>query len=340
MKKSALLLAPALAYLLYKLNPGGNTSPIEGENSISEFKKININNTSLAVMIRGLNRNNPILLCVSGGPSGTDIPFIRKYDKELEKYFTVIHYDQRGAGKSFYYTHDYSNLSAKDHVDDLIELSKYLLEYLNQDKLFILGHSYGTYLASLAIDKRPDLYKAYIGIGQMSDTKKAEYYSLLNCLDEAKKNNNEFDYKYLYSIKDKVEKGEMLTPRSFVRKYKFASRNNNINDFEMMKDIIMGPEYNILDGIRFYSGAISNSYNLATEAIKYPLSDLIKEVKIPTYILMGKYDGMTNTKAAKEYFDNLKGDIHKEFIIFENSAHSPHIEENEKFIKFMKERLL
>ena len=335
MKKKTLLLLPVLGYLAYRFNANNSTTKIEGDNAISEMKEVEVNGAKLAVMIRGRDKNNPVLLCVTGGPCGTDIPLLKKYEKDLEEKFTVVHYDQRGAGKSFYFDQDYKDLTYQQHVDDLITLTEYLKDYLDKDQVYLLGHSYGTYLGSLAADQRPDLYKAYIGIGQMSDTAHAEYYSLLACIEAAKEKGNDKDVKYLESIREKVENGEMMTPRKYVRKYKFAEREDHGEMKDLFKNVIFGPEYNILDGIKFYYSAMRNSMALAMQSVKDPLPSKIKENKVPTYFILGKYDGMTNTKAAREFFDSLGGNVEREFIVFENSAHSPQIEENEKFVKWM-----
>ena len=338
--RKELLVASAIAYLLYRLNAKTSTKKIKGENAVSELRMIPINGTELAVMIRGADRNNPVLLCVTGGPAGSEIPLIRKYETELEKHFTIVHYDQRGAGKSFSFKEDYKDINYHQHVDDLIALTEYVREYLNKDKVYIMGHSYGTYLGSLAADEKPEYYEAYIGIGQMADTAKAEYYSLESCIEAAKEKNNIRDVKYLESIRENVRNGEMYTPRAFVHKYKFAEREDHHEMSDLMKNILFGPEYNLMDGIKMFYAAGKYAMPLAMQAVKEPLTDVIKENKIPSYYLLGKYDGMTHTAAAKEYFDSLGGDVEKEFIVFENSAHSPQIEENEKFVDWMCNHLL
>ena len=338
--KKGILLLPAAAYLLYRLNAKTSTPKIEGDNAISELRMIPVNGTELAVMIRGTDRNNPVLLCVTGGPAGTEIPLIGKYEKELEKHFTIVHYDQRGAGKSFSFKENYKDLTYHQHVEDLLALTEYLKEYLNKDKVYIIGHSYGTYLGSLAANEKPEYYKAYIGVGQMSDLKKAEYYSLENCIAAAKEKGAEKDVKYLESIREKVQKGEMLTPRKYVRKYGFAEHRESHAGRTMLKNLLFGPEYNIKDFAKMAYAAIRYAMPLAMQSLKDPLPDAVAEAKIPTYFLLGKYDGMTSTKAAKEYFDALGGDAEKKFFVFNNSAHSPQIEENEAFVKWMCDVLL
>ena len=92
------------------------TPTIDAEDSISELETMQINGAELAVMIRGHQKSNPIVLVVHGGPCCSEIPYIRKYQKELEKEFIMVHYDQRGSGKSYHFFEDYSDLSTTLHV--------------------------------------------------------------------------------------------------------------------------------------------------------------------------------------------------------------------------------
>lgn len=104
------------------------TPSINEENSISELKKVEINDTELEIMIRGVNKENPVVIFVHGGPCCSEIPYVRKYQKDLEENFTIVHYDQRGSGKSYDFTEDYSNVTASTHVNDLNTVTQYILE--------------------------------------------------------------------------------------------------------------------------------------------------------------------------------------------------------------------
>ncbi|MBQ9424722.1 MAG: alpha/beta hydrolase [Erysipelotrichaceae bacterium] len=333
--KKTLFVAPAVAYLLYRLNAKTSTKKNEGENAISELKMVPVNDTELAVMIAGTDKDNPVLLCVTGGPAGSEIPFIRRHEKELEKHFTIVHYDQRGAGKSYSFKEDYKDINYHQHVADLIALTEYVREYLNKDKVYLMGHSYGTYLGTLAANEKPEYYKAYIGVGQMSDMAKAESYTLEDCIRDAKEKGNEKDVKLLESLREKVKNGETIAPRKYVRKYGYAEHEEQHEMRYVISKLLTGPEYNLMDGFKFFYAMFRYSMPLALQSLRDPLPSLVSEVKIPTYFVLGKYDGQTNTRAAKEYFDSLTGDAKKEFVIFENSAHSPQIEESEKFADWM-----
>lgn len=286
-------------------------------------------------MIRGRDRNNPVLIFVHGGPCCSEIPYVRKYQKNLENDFTIVHYDQRGSGKSYEFGEDYSTVTIAAHVDDLIALTEYIKEYLGKEQVVLVGHSYGTYISIMAAAERPDLYQAYIGIGQMANTAESELSSLEKCIAVAESVGENEDVEYLKGLESSILKGESITPRKYVRKYGFAARKIDDNA-DYLKAFLFGTEYNLLDAIRFYTASIKYQDTLIQEALSNPITDIVTETSIPVYFVMGKYDGMTSPESAESYLYSLQGDEIKEFILFDESAHYPQFEEEEAFYQWMK----
>ena len=315
------------------------TPKVKGENSICEFRKVEINGEKLQIMIRGCDRNNPILLFVHGGPCCSEIPYVGKYQKEWEEKFTIVHYDQRGSGKSFEFFKDYSDVTVNTHVDDLTALTEYLLEYLGQEKVILLGHSYGTYIGLQAASQEPEIYQAYVGIGQMSDPIESELDSLERCIFAAEAKGNVKDIARLKELKESIEGGEMITPRQYVRKYGFAARGIDDN-LDYAEGFLLRPEYNLLDMVRFYTASIKHQDALIMEAIEKPLPDIVTEAALPIYFLMGKYDGMTSPEAAENYLNHLECQKGKKLVIFENSAHYPQFEERDAFLDWLCEEFI
>ncbi|MCF7755001.1 alpha/beta hydrolase [Paenibacillus xylanexedens] len=311
------------------------TPKIKGENSISMLEQVEINGTGHEVMIRGVDRTNPILIFVHGGPGCSEIPYVRKYQKELEQHFTVVHYDQRGSGKSYHFFEDYSNLTTDVLVDDLLALRDYVSKELGQEKVILIGHSFGTYIGMKAAAKAPTQFHAYIGIGQMANTLQSELESLEYTYEQAKQAGNEEDVKKLELIRSSIEQGKELTPRMLLQKYGGAARLINENR-DYISGFLFNPEYNGLDMIRFYSGMFSSQDILLKEAFDQNLPDIVDHLEIPTYFVTGKYDYMTTANAARDYFDVLDAPI-KDFIVFNESAHYPQFEEKEKFVKWLNE---
>lgn len=305
------------------------TSNIKGDNRISVLEQVKINGTKQQIMIRGRDQNNPVIIYVHGGPSVSEIPYA-KYENLLEKDFTVVNYDQRGSGKSYHFNEDYSNLTADVLVDDLLDLTDYISKRFDKEKVILIGHSYGTYLGTMAAYKAPEKYEAYIGTGQVSNMQESEIDNLNYTISEAKKAGNTEDVKYLEGITEKIHAGESAAPRGYVGKYGGATRLINMSD----GDILLSREYNLLDFIRYNNGVAKTQAQLVKEVFDKPLPKIVTKLELPFYFVMGKYDAMTSSNAAKNYFDVIEGD-QKEFISFEESAHYPQFEEKEKFYKWM-----
>jgi pimeloyl-ACP methyl ester carboxylesterase len=309
------------------------TPKIDGENSISVLEQVEINGIGHELMIRGQDKNNPVVIFVHGGPGVPEIPYVTKYQDLLEKNFTIVRYDQRASGKSYHFGEDYSNLSTDLLVKDLLALTDYISTRFNQKKVILVGHSFGTYIGIQAAQQAPEKYEAYIGIGQMSNTIESELDSLKFTIDQAKLSGNTTDVDYLLGLTEKVQSGDMVTPRQYVRKYGGAARLIDDNA-DMDKGLLFGPEYNLLDRIRYYRSVSYAQEILIGEAFKKPLPTIVTKLDLPVYFIMGQYDYMTSMKSAKTYFDQIDADK-KEFITYDQSAHYPQFEEEEKFSNWM-----
>ncbi|QPQ33028.1 alpha/beta fold hydrolase [Lysinibacillus sp. JNUCC 51] len=309
------------------------TSHIKGNNSVSALEQVKINGSNHEVMIRGKDKDNPVIIFVHGGPGCSEIPYASKYQNLLENNFTVVNYDQRASGKSYHFFEDYSNLSSDLLVDDLLALTDYISDRLDKEKVILIGHSYGTYIATQAAYKAPEKFEAYVGIGQMSDQVGSEIDGLNYVIQQAEYDGNEEDVLYLQGLTEQVENGETFIPRSYIAKYGGASRLIDNPDGDSI-GMLFSREYNLLDVIRYNYGISSSQKALLTEVIKKPLPTKVKKLELPCYFVMGKYDYQTSSNQARKYFDIIEADK-KEFIAFEQSAHYPQFEEKEKFYEWM-----
>ncbi|URN93310.1 MAG: alpha/beta hydrolase [Candidatus Pristimantibacillus lignocellulolyticus] len=309
------------------------TPRIAGDNSISTLEQVEINGTNHEVMIRGVDRRNPVVIFVHGGPGCSEIPYVRKYQDILEKNYTIVHYDQRGSGKSYHFFEDYSDLSTDLLVDDLLALTDYVQKELDQEKVLLIGHSFGTYIGMKSVAKAPDKFVAYIGIGQVADHVKSELDSLNYSVEQAKLSGNLKDVAQLEQLRSSIEQGDKLTPRNIVRKYGGAARLIDDNR-DYYTGFIFNPEYNLLDVIRYLRGVSLSQEILIKEESQNNITTIVDSVEIPIYFVMGQYDYMTSVNAAREYYDMLEAPK-KEFIIFKKSAHYPQFEEEELFAEWL-----
>ncbi|MEQ6355614.1 alpha/beta hydrolase [Lysinibacillus sp. M3] len=309
------------------------TAHIKGNNSVSALEQVEINGSKHEVMIRGKDQDNPVIIFIHGGPGCSEIPYASKYQNLLENDFTVVNYDQRASGKSYHFFEDYSNLSSDLLVDDLLALTDYISDRLGKEKVILIGHSYGTYIATQAASKAPEKFTAYVGIGQMSDQAGSEIDGLNYVIQQAENAGNKDDVLYLQGLTEQVENGEMFIPRKYIAKYGGATRLIDNPDGNIIS-MLFSREYNLLDVIRYNYGLSYSQKTLLGEVMKNPLPTKVKKLELPCYFVMGKYDYQTSSNAAKKYFDMIEADK-KEFISFEQSAHYPQFEEKEKFYEWL-----
>ena len=104
------------------------------------------------------------------------------------------------------------------------------------------------------------------------------------------------------------------------------------------KALLFNSEYNGLDVIRYLRGIHVTQEALLNEGSKHTISEIVDQVDVPIFFVMGKFDYMTSVNAAKTYYDSMKAPM-KEFIVFEESAHYPQFEEKEKFARWLNQTL-
>jgi pimeloyl-ACP methyl ester carboxylesterase len=169
----AALAGLAAAGVVFYLGVWASTPPItdadgnEVPGSIAVLEKVTLGGLEQWILIRGTNAANPVLLWLHGGPGAAQMPLAHHIDGHLEERFVVVHWDQRGAGKSNHRGFDERTMRVERYVDDARELVEHLRRRLGQDKLVLLGHSSGTQLGIELAHAHPEYFHAYIGVSQV-----------------------------------------------------------------------------------------------------------------------------------------------------------------------------
>src|SRR5690606_17589118 len=181
----------------------GDLARIVAPDGVQETFKLRIGGIEQWVYARGQARSNPVILFVHGGPASPMSAAMWMFQRPLEEYFTVVHWDQRGAGRTYLETEPDSirdTLHIERYVDDTIELAQRVRERYEAGKLVLVGHSWGTGVGLKAALKRPELFHAYVGIGQVINTRDNERLSFQYGLAQAKKHGNAEAIRELESI--------------------------------------------------------------------------------------------------------------------------------------------
>src|SRR5450432_961 len=180
-----------------------NLNRIVAPHGVQESYKLRIGGIDQWIYVRGQDATNPIILFIHGGPASPVSPTMWEFQRPMEEYFTMVNWDQRGAGKTFHAASPdsiSSTIHIPQYVNDAIEVAEAIKQKYHASKLILMGHSWGTVIGMKAALARPDLFYAYVGIGQVIKTRTNEKVSFEYGLDEAKKAKNAEAVKELESI--------------------------------------------------------------------------------------------------------------------------------------------
>lgn len=325
-------------------------------NSIISLEKIKLGDINQWISIRGKSTTNPILLYLHGGPGTPVMPLLRHFQAPLEEHFIVVQWEQRGAGKSFSWKTPKETMTIEQFISDLHELIEILRKRFNKEKIFLMGHSWGSVFGTVTVQRHPKLFCAYIGVGQASNTIETEKIMYQFALDKARELNNKKAIKKLGKIgppfdglqppyKNFYKGGYQAKMGVYGLVLKFGGIIYKARDYNTFLRLLLKylplfkPEYNLFDLFRIIQGNIFSTKIMMKELLKVNLFEQVPELKVPVYILMGRHDYNWSAELAKKYFDTLKAPK-KEFIWFEKSAHAPNGEEPEKFNKVLIEKVL
>ncbi len=320
-----------------------STKKIKTPNGISEIQYMDINGAQQYVLIRGNDQSNPVLLFLHGGPGASATALLRKFNSELEEHFTVVYWDQRGAGKSYNKDISKDEIKVKQYIEDAEFLVNYLKNRFATDKIFLIGHSWGARLGMYLVQKHPENFSAYVGVGQELAAYEGELQSYQFTLQRAQKTNN------LKAIKELEEIG---APQSgdFTQMYSNGfwglvkqkdwllklggERYGKTNYTDWIFSIWFSREYGFLDLIKYGKGSGFSAGNAIYDPDfnNFNFFEQIPEVQIPVFFISGVHDYNTPWPLVEKYYQALRAP-HKEFIKFDYSGHSPVFEEPERFNK-------
>lgn len=348
-----LILSFLLLTYLFILSPGipegfrdRNGEILKG--SISEKIFANIGGVKQGMFIRSKNIDNPVLLFLHGGPGFPNYFLIEKFNPGLEDFFTVCYWEQRGGGLSFTPQVSIETMTLDQLISDAIEVTNYLRERFNREKIYIMAWSGGTTIALPAISKSPELFYAYIAMGQITNQPESERIAYDFMIQRL----NELDDQI--SVKDLEKYNHLETKSDLITFYNSVTRDKLMHELgigtmrsmkSVFKDIFLPVwacrAYTLKEKYIIWKSKMIflPKTNLKTETLNTDFSVAYPEIKIPVFFICGKYDLTVNTGLAEDYYHRLIAPL-KRFYIFENSAHGPLFEEPDKFREVLEKDIL
>lgn len=313
------------------IDESGNTPA----NSIAELTELELNGRKQWISMRGWDKNAPVLLFLAGGPGGTQMAAVRHELAELEKHFVVVNWDQPGSGKS-YYAEKIQNITIDTYIQDGYALTEYLKGRFSQEKIYLIGESWGSALGIFLVDKYPQSYHSLIGTGQMIDFAETERMDYTKAMEIAENNGDTALVKKLKANGEPPYYGKHVTWKSAVYLNYLSSymaRNPDIQNpgYNTLRDI-GSSEYGLLDKINFFRGVINTFNDVYQQLYDIDLRADYTKLDVPVYFFLGRHDVNAPVGLVEEY-ERVLNAPDKGIIWFEHSGHSPWINERDKFIE-------
>jgi proline iminopeptidase len=301
-----------------------------------------IGGISQAFFARGATKDLPVLLYVHGGPGTPMMGFSHIFQNEWEKYFIVVQWDQRNAGKTYFLNDPEKVLptmnSARMHAD-LVETLEMLRKRYGKKKIAVLGHSWGTMLADAVVRERPDLVSVYVGTGVQPDSARGVEETFKLALSEANRVGNKDALVALEKLKPFPAPTDPASGPAFdivVEQLTnlgagISRRYRGDITSTMLKLAAKSPEY----GWRDISYFLIDDEKLISEQLRsethvFNARKMAVSFQVPVVFILGRYDFQTPSNLVAEYFNEITPPS-KKLIWLEDSAHSPMVDEPEKF---------
>lgn len=306
---------------------GDDGRPVPG--SLAELATVRLGGQDQAVMIRAADPDKPVLLYLSGGPGQSDLALSRVLSSGWTADFVFVDWDQRGNGKSYAAFEPASTMTLDQAVADTIELTDYLRDRFAEQKIYLMGESWGTILGVLAVQRRPDLYYAWLGSGQMVnvlETDKRIYHDLVAYATRTG------DATFLAKLREVGEppyrdfpwtNANLLTWYDYLyadytpsEGYRARGESSGLDPFG-----VLGSEYDVIEKANVLRGLIDTFAVLYPQLYGIDFRRDVPALEVPVYILDGAAELRGRRDLALEWFDGLQAPI-KQLVTFPDAAHS------------------
>lgn len=335
LKWTGISLLSVIALILATHFVGKTINSMTPDGGINESMYIEINGVKQWINIYGEDISNPVLLYLHGGPGSATSDIDYAFTRKWADVYTVVTWDQRNCGKSYNAKQNDIVLTKDLLMQDGKEMTEFLLDYMDQEKITILGHSWGSFYGANLVLAYPEYYECYIGTGQLVDMVENE----TAFKEEARKWAEDDD--------EAMALVEQLTPEDFTMEH-ITARNALMekygygmmvdgSDYNLVTTILFNPNYSIVDWIKYFQRDMSvyleffNSDELRAFSLKNRY-----DYEVPYFNINGDKDYQTNFNLAQEYFDEVNAP-YKEMFIMKDTTHGLLESKSEEFSEILHE---
>lgn len=305
---------------------------IKTQNGIQESTYIEINGIKQYIQIRGEDTNNPVMIFIHGGPAGPMGYVSAYFQKALESELTIIHYDQRGCGRTYYTNNKDSNTNVHLLLDDLNEIVKYAKQRFGKEKVIIAGHSWGSSLGTIYVQTHPENVMCYIGISQVTNCIKNKISIARMALEKEEIRGTE-DESLLYEIKERFEKLTKYDDLSIndlmhlvTISGKYIACKGQVSALKTMWLGVTSPDMNLKDVQWFFKTMNVNFFHQNRQLMEYAMfefdiEELPRSYNVPVYFIAGEGDYSICQTDARLYYESIDAPD-KAFYMLKNVGHN------------------
>ena len=296
---------------------------------MNQIETLHLNGVDQRYCVLGDKAENPVLLYLHGGPGDSCLPLVEKYNAALAQDFNLVVWDQRGAGLSYYPFTEENHPSINTYVEDVHQLSRYLLDRFHQDKLYLMGHSWGSALGVKFIQAHPELVHHYIGSGQVVDMQaitREQIAFVRSHTSDAKTLAFLDSYPEAIAGQDWVKSLLRLTKLVVKHGGSLYGRSNMNN---LIWPFLTSGRYSIRELLNRQKGSMQSVTYLWHELMDTDFTDT-HHFEVPVTFCEGRQDHHVSSTVAHDWYETI--DSPKSWHWFDRSGHFPQWEEPDRFL--------
>lgn len=306
---------------------------------IDELSAIDINGCPQWLLYRGKSANHPVVLFVHGGPAYPQMWYSRGLDAPFLSDFVVVHWDQRGAGKSYSPDTPLESITLDQIVDDGLRVTAHLQEKFNTQQIILVGHSWGTMVAANMASRSPTRFRAFVSVGTCANWRRGEELRYTELVRLAEKAGDTVAQEQLAELGPPPHRtahsigqfGQLIQ-----RLQGFSGTSRKLSEEELAAAIGKTQEYSEAE-IEGALVALDRNLDLLGEFCnRYVLQDAVPRLDLTVYFVQGEHDANTPTILAREYFDLLTAPQGKHWVEFAGCAHLAMYEDRAQFLDVLK----
>lgn len=331
-----------IVVLIAALLRPATTDPITGQDgqpvagSVAELTSIDNGGSELRMLIRGARSDAPVLLFLAGGPGGSEFGAMRRHLSALEQHFVVVTWDQRGAGTSYADLDPIGTVSLEGYVADTIAVTNYLRERFAKESIYLLGQSWGSTLGVLAVQQQPQLYRAFIGAGQMVSQLATDRIFYEDTLQWAQTSGEEGLVQRLQAsgpppYEQTLDYESALSHEQDVYPYDHAGNSEGSGG---MSENLLVEEYALIDQVHVLNAFMDTFAALYPQLQDIDFRESATDFEVPVFFVQGAHEAEGRAAPFEQWYPMVKAPV-KEVTVLSTSGHGPLWEQPDEFVEYM-----